>query len=457
MSKLNVNLDMVRKYNVAGPRYTSYPPATLFSGKTRWAQLADEIIANNKEPRDLSLYFHLPFCKTLCWYCGCNTVITTDQSQSAKYLDYLEKELKQAAAYMHPERKVVQIHFGGGTPTFLQPAEILRLGQMIYDHFKIAPNLEASVEIDPRRLTRQHIAALRQLGFKRASLGVQDFNAGVQEAVHRIQPYEMTARCVRWLREFGFKSLNIDLIYGLPLQTVASFSETLEQVRTLDPDRLALFSYAHVPWMKPSQKILEKNLPAPEDKLQIFKMAAETLTSRDEFVYIGMDHFAKPLDDLTLAQRSRKLHRNFQGYSTHEGADIYAFGISGISQTDGAYWQNEKDLVGYYAALDSGKSTIAKGYIVSEDDKIRRDTIMRIMCDLRLNFSTIEEKHGIDFPQYFARELESLAPMEEDGLLRFTSGGLEVSSLGRLLVRNIAMQFDAYYGQETEKRFSRTI
>jgi oxygen-independent coproporphyrinogen-3 oxidase len=457
MSQLTVNLDLIRKYNVAGPRYTSYPPATKFTEAITWPQLADELIANNKEPRDLSLYFHVPFCESLCWYCGCNTVITKDHGQSHPYLEYLGKQMSQMGSIMNPERKVVQLHFGGGTPTFLTPDELLFLGNQIYSRFNVGPKLEAGVEIDPRRLTRKHLTALRVIGFNRASLGVQDFDPVVQKAVHRIQPLEMTQMVINWARECGFQSLNIDLIYGLPHQSVSSFEKTIDEVLKLSPDRIALFSYAHVPWMKPSQKVLEKFLPTPEEKLQILKMAVEKLTANDEYIYIGMDHFAKPTDTLAIAQRTRNLHRNFQGYSTHGGADIYAFGVSGISQTENAYWQNEKDLAKYYQALNTGKAPISKGYLISEDDRIRRETIMRVMCDLALNFSEIGEKFGINACRYFAREIDALAGFAKDGLIRLTSFGFEVTPMGRLLIRNIAMTFDAYYHAEPAKRFSKTI
>jgi oxygen-independent coproporphyrinogen III oxidase len=457
MSQLTVDIDLVRKYNVAGPRYTSYPPATKFTSATRWPQLAEELIANNREARDLSLYFHIPFCESLCWYCGCNTVITKDHGHSRSYLDYLRKQMEQMTSLLNPARRVVQLHFGGGTPTFLRPDEILELGHDIYSRFNVAAQPEAGVEIDPRRLSREHISALRTIGFNRASIGVQDFDPVVQRAVHRIQPVEMTKRAIDWIREAGFKSLNIDLIYGLPHQDVVSFERTIEQVLRLDPDRIALFSYAHVPWLKHSQRALEKFLPSAEQKLKILKMAVEKLTADDRYVYIGMDHFAKPQDSLAVAQRTRRLHRNFQGYSTHEGADIYAFGVSGISQTENAYWQYEKELPRFYSELDAGRAAVSKGYIITEDDRIRRETIMRIMCDLSLNFGQIADKFGINFGTCFARELEALAPLERDGLIRSTASGFEVTAVGRLLIRNIAMTFDAYSNTETEKRFSRTI
>jgi oxygen-independent coproporphyrinogen III oxidase len=457
MSKLNVDIPLVQKYNVAGPRYTSYPPATKFADEVKWPQLAEEIIANNRTERDLSLYFHIPFCESLCWYCGCTTVITTQHSQGQQYLDYLRKEVKQMASMVNPKRKVVQVHLGGGTPTFLAPHELRELGEIIRSHFTIADDVEAGCEIDPRRLTRDHIVALAAAGFNRASLGVQDFNATVQKAVHRIQPREMTEQVIAWTRELGFTSLNIDLIYGLPFQTVTTFEDTLNQVLELSPDRLAIFNYAHVPWLKPAQKILEQALPTPEQKLQILKLTIEKLTSEDRYIYIGMDHFAKPTDELAVAQQNKTLHRNFQGYSTRGRADIYAFGMSSISQTENAYWQNIKEVPQYYASLDAGKVPVSRGYLMTEDDKIRRQTIMRLMCDLSLNYQQMSQKLGINFEEYFARELESLSDLEGDALIVRTPLGFDVTTTGRLFIRNIAMRFDAYLPKENERRFSRTV
>ena len=454
---MRLNLDLVRKYNVPGPRYTSYPPATKFTEDTTWRALADELLANNRTERDLSLYFHIPFCKSLCWYCGCTTVITTQQGQSATYVNYLKKEMDQMAAVLNPKRKAVQLHWGGGTPTFLRPEEIRDLGRAIRERFTFAANLEAGVEIDPRRITPDHLQALREAGFNRASIGVQDFDPQVQQAVHRVQPRELTENCIRQLRALGFESINVDLIYGLPFQTVESFERTLDQILEINPDRLAVFSYAHVPWIKPSQKILEKAMPSPDAKLQILKLIVEKLTGVGNYVYIGMDHFARRNDELAVAQRNRTLHRNFQGYSTRGGADIYSFGMSSISQTPNAYWQNIKELPAYYAALDAGKSPMARGYVMTEDDRIRRQTIMRLMCDLSLNYGEMSQKLGIHFPEYFARELDSMADLAADGLVRRTSSGLEVTTEGRFFIRNIAMRFDAYLPKETERRFSKTI
>jgi oxygen-independent coproporphyrinogen-3 oxidase len=459
MSKLKVDLDLVQKYNVPGPRYTSYPPAPQFTDQVTWPEVAAKVAQTQASGRGLSLYFHIPFCESLCWYCGCTTVITTQREKSALYLKYLDKEMELMAARINPQRQVVQLHWGGGTPTFLSPDEIRWLGQSIRKHFKVAPDVEAGVEIDPRRLTQDHVAALREVGFNRASIGVQDFNEKVQTAVHRIQPREQTEKAIEWARAAGFPSLNLDLIYGLPYQTVATFEDTLNQIMELGPDRLAVFSYAHVPWMKPAQKILEQEaaLPSAETKLNILKLVIEKLTQNDQYTYIGMDHFARPADELAVAQRQKTLQRNFQGYSTKGGADIYAFGMSAISQADGVYWQNIKDLPGYYEALDSGWEPFAKGYILTSDDKIRRHTIMRLMCDLSLDYGALSKDLGIDFAGYFKAELESLTDLEADGLLQRGAGGLVVNEVGRLFIRNIAMRFDRYLPAAKERRFSKTI
>ncbi len=314
------------------------------------------------------------------------------------------------------------------------------------------------MEVDPRRLTREHMVALKEIGFNRASMGVQDFNPKVQEAIHRIQPREMTQQAMDWMRELGFGSINLDLIYGLPFQTPQSFNETLDTVLTMKPDRLAVFSYAHVPWIKPSQKILEREvLPTPETKLEVLKLVIEKLTADGQYVYIGMDHFAKPTDELAVAQREKKLQRNFQGYSTRAGSDIYAFGMSGVSQVPDAYWQNEKELPKWQAAVDAGKVPLHKAYFVTAEDKIRRETIMRTMCDLSLDFAAMSQKLGINFEQHFAKELAALAPFAADGLVKLKPGGLEVTDAGRLFIRNIAMCFDNTLAPAGERRHSKTI
>jgi len=458
MKTLNVDLDLVKKYNVAGPRYTSYPPATKFTEAVTWEQLSEKIESNNQTPRDLSVYFHIPFCESLCWFCGCTTVITTNHDKGKDYIDYLGREVARMAPMLNKDRRAVQLHFGGGSPTFLRPDELRRLGDIIHKHFTFSPDIEASVEVDPRRLTRDHVVALKEIGFNRASMGVQDFNPTVQQAIHRIQPREMTQQAMDWMRENGFGSINLDLIYGLPHQTPETFNETLNTVLEMKPDRLAVFSYAHVPWIKPAQKILEeKILPTPESKLEVLKLVIERLTADDQYVYIGMDHFAKPNDELTISQREKKLQRNFQGYSTRAGSDIYAFGMSAVSQTPDVYWQNEKELPKYQEAVDAGKVPLHKAYIVSDEDKLRRETIMRTMCDLSLDFAAMSQKFNFNFEQHFAKELTTLEPFIADGLVKKTAGGLEVTNSGRLFIRNIAMCFDNTLGAANERRHSKTI
>ena len=455
---MKVDLDLIRKYNVPGPRYTSYPPATHFTDEVDKGALMESIRKNNETQRDLSLYYHLPFCESLCWFCGCTTVITKDHSRSENYLNHIDREMDLMREHLNPDRKVVQVHLGGGTPTFLQPDELRRLGNHIRERFQFGERVEAGAEIDPRRITRDTIQALKDAGFNRASMGVQDHNPEVQKAIHRIQPYEMTRQAIDWLRECDFESLNVDLIYGLPYQTVDSFEKTLEDTLKLQPDRLAVFSYAHVPWIKPAQKILQERmeLPSPETKLELLKLTIEKLTS-EGYVYIGMDHFAKEDDELTVAQRTKTLQRNFQGYSTQEGVDIYAFGMSSISQSQDAYWQNLKELPDYCASVDEGKLPIQRGYILTEDDHLRRRTIMRLMCDLELDYANMSELLGLDFSSTYARELDSLKNMEEDGLIHKSATGLTVTELGRLLIRNIAMRFDGYQNERKEGRFSKTI
>ena len=454
MSALQVDLDLIRKYNVAAPRYTSYPPATHFA-EMPGQEILERMKANAGSTKDISLYFHLPFCRSLCWYCGCTTVVTSDQGASAKYLGYLDREMALLSPLIGGDRKVVQLHFGGGTPTFLRPDEIRALGRSIRRHFTFAGDIEAGEEIDPRRIVRDHVTALREAGFNRASVGVQDFDPAVQTAIHRIQPKAETEQALNWLREAGFPSINIDLVYGLPHQTPESFGKTLDEIIAMQPDRLAVFNYAHVPWIKPAQKIL-KALPSPEMKLELLKLTVERLTSNG-YCYIGMDHFARADDELAIAQRNKTLQRNFQGYSTRGHADIYAFGMSSISQANGAYWQNHKELPAYYGALDAGEAPMSKGYVLTEDDKIRGEVIERLMCDLGLDFGRMSERLGVDFAAYFSNELASLDDLKADGLIETDACGLRVTDRGRLLIRNIAVRFDAYFGKGSGERFSKSI
>lgn len=454
---LHVDLDLVRKYNRPGPRYTSYPTAPHFTDAVNAVKWETEIRRNNLTPdRDISLYFHIPFCDTLCWFCGCTTAITRNRDRIDEYLASLLKEIELMKTRIHPDRKVVQLHYGGGTPTYLTPDQLRLLGRKIRQTFQFADDAEISCEMDPRELTRDHIKALRETGFNRASLGLQDFNPEVQKAVNRIHTLESIQEVIGWIREEDYHSLNLDLIYGLPHQTVESFNETITAVLDLDPDRLAVFNYAHVPWLKPHQNLIkEKDLPSPEIKLEMLKMIIERLTSSG-YVYIGMDHFAKENDELTIAQREKSLQRNFQGYSTKSGSDIYAMGMSSISQLATAYMQNFKELPTYYKLISAGQLPAEKGYILTEDDQIRRETIMRLMCDMELDYSTMSARLGIDFQEYFKDSLANLAEFEKDGLLIQEQGKITMTETGRLFIRNVAMEFDAYLNK-SEARFSKTI
>jgi len=454
---LKVDLELVAKYNRPGPRYTSYPTAPHFNEEVTEQDWKQAIENNNlTADKDLSLYLHLPFCDTLCYFCGCTTVITRNRDHIETYLNHLIQELESFGKMINPGRKVVQQHFGGGTPTYLEPDQIRRLGNRLQELFPHAADAEIGCEIDPRGLTREHLVALREVGFNRTSIGVQDFNPQVQKAVNRINSESMLRGIVDWHGELGFESLNLDLIYGLPFQTPKSFEKTLKTILTFNPDRLAVFSYAHVPWMKPHQKLIrEADLPGPEVKLAMLKMIIETLTDSG-YVYIGMDHFAKVDDELAIAQREKTLQRNFQGYSTKAGVDIYAFGMSSISQVDSIYAQSTKDISKYQELIEAGTLPIEKGYILNEEDVIRRNVIMRLMCDLELDYKQMSHSLKLDFKTHFETELSNLDEFEQDELIQLDTRRLKVTDKGRLFIRNIAMTFDAYLG-EGEGRFSKTI
>lgn len=447
-------LALVEKYNQPGPRYTSYPTALQFAPEVDKRALLDAI---GQETGPLSLYVHLPFCESLCWFCGCTTVITLNHSLADEYLDLLEKEIALLEPYLGSNRYAIQVHFGGGTPSFLSPAQIRRLGGILKRAFVIDQKTEFGVELDPRCLTHEHVAAFCELGMNRASMGVQDCNPEVQKAIHRIQPTELNVQALQWLREHGVTSVNIDLIYGLPKQTVDSFAQTLDEVIAYNPDRFAVFSYAHVPWMKPSQKILERTgLPSPDAKLAMLALITDKLSSAG-YEYIGMDHFAKAKDELTVAQKAGTLQRNFQGYSTHGGAQIVALGMSAISQTAGTYRQNLKSLDAYRESILSGHPPIERGYLLTDEDLLRRSVIMQLMCNNRLNFGAFAAKcRGQNFAHHFEKELESLKPLEADGLIKLHPDSIEVTQWGRYLIRNIAMRFDAYF-TGGPKRHARTI
>jgi oxygen-independent coproporphyrinogen-3 oxidase len=439
----SLNLDLIRKYSIPSPRYTSYPPATKFT--TDLDGLEETIAEDNAtRARPMSLYFHLPFCESRCWFCGCNTVITQRRDSAAEYLIDLDREMRLTAQAIDTGRAVTQIHLGGGTPTFFPPAELRRLGGLVRHYFlNVAPDVEFSVEVDPRRLTAEHVTALREIGVNRASLGVQDTNPRVQLAIHRIQPQSMNEQTMTWLRGAGFRSINVDLIYGLPLQTPQSFAKTIEDVLGLNPDRLSVFSYAHVPWIKPTQKIFDDRaqLPDAEQKLAMFGVAHEKLTAAG-YVDVGLDHFARPDDELAIAQREGSLHRNFQGYSTRGGASLYSFGISSISATADSYRQNYKTLPEWRAALDAGRLPIERGVRLTDEDLRRRTIIMRLMCDRRLDFSALSSALGLDFISEFASEIASLSDLEADGIVVRTKTGLTVTSVGVPLLRVVAMRFD---------------
>jgi oxygen-independent coproporphyrinogen-3 oxidase len=457
----NVDIELLKKYDRPGPRYTSYPPAPAFSKDFGPDDYKDAIIENNREnPTNvLSLYFHIPFCDTLCYFCGCNMLVTHNRATIRKYLDYLKREVEMVCEFLSSGRKVTQLHWGGGTPSYLNPDEIKELGDFINERFEFVDDPEVGVEIDPRGLTYEHMKAFREVGFNRISMGVQDFDPRVQKAVNRIQPEEITRQAIDWARELGFKSINLDLIYGLPFQTVESFEKTLDKVIELSPERLAVFNFAYVPWLKPHQRVIKKeDLPTPDVKLKILKMTIEKLTEAG-YVYIGMDHFAKPDDELAIAQREKTLYRNFQGYSTRAGADLYAFGMSAISQIQNIYAQNYKELKDYYSRIDEGKFPTAVGYRMSQDDIIRKHVIMRLMCDMELTKSEVEEKFNIKFDDYFADSIQKLNEFVEDGLVELSGDKIKVSLMGRLVIRNIAMCFDAYIDKMMKEKpiFSRTV
>lgn len=449
---------LIRKYNVAGPRYTSYPTAVQFSETFNRQDIEARIIRGRSSGQPISLYFHIPFCFSLCWYCGCTKIITRDKNRGDVYLDYLEKEAVLVKETLKPETPVKQIHFGGGTPTFLSPKQLLRLGQLINKYFDVHPDVEFSVEIDPRRCTAEHIAALSEIGVNRASLGVQDTNEDVQQAIHRIQPFEQTKKVTDLLRAHGIGDINFDLIYGLPRQTGETFRQTIDDVTMLNPDRLAIYSYAHMPGIMPAQKLLnEAEFPSAKEKLNMLMMAINLLPDYG-FRYIGMDHFAREGDELSRALDEGTLHRNFQGYSTHAELEMIALGMSGISMGESLYVQNSKEIGDYYSALDEGRLPIKKVLELSEEDRIRRTIIMGIMCRGEINYDEISEKTGVDFESEFGRELDNLNSLEADGLLVKTNTGFGVTETGRLFLRNVAMAFDGYREKKTGRQvYSKTV
>ncbi len=455
-----IDINLIKKYDRPGPRYTSYPTAPHFNESFSSDSYLEEVVKTNRleNKRDLSLYFHVPYCDTLCYFCGCNMVISRNRNRINKYVDYLKNEISLLRSYLAPNRRVSQLHWGGGTPTHLNPDEMKDLISCINKNFNFKDNAEKGCEIDPRELTYDHLVALREGGFNRISMGVQDFNEKVQKAVNRIQPEDMTREVVERVRSLNFDSINLDLMYGLPFQSVETFEKTLDTMIDISPDRIALFNYAHVPWLKKHMELIKKeDLPSPEEKLNILKLSIEKLTDAG-YVFIGMDHFAKPDDELSIALREKKLYRNFQGYSTHSGSDLYAMGITGISQLERVYAQNFKTEKEYFTALDDGKLPTAKGYLLSDDDLLRREVIMRLMCDFELDFAAIEKQFKINFEEYFAYGLENLKEFTDDNLLRISQRKITVTDMGRLLIRNIAINFDGYIERKEDiTKYSRTV
>lgn len=460
MADIEFDTQLIKKYDIAGPRYTSYPTAVQFTPDFTEADYRAQAAQSNKSGRDLSLYFHLPFCDTICYYCACNKVITKDRTKANPYLEMLHKEIAMQGELFDSSRKVNQLHWGGGTPTFISHQQMEELMQVTRQHFNLHDDDsgEYSIEIDPREVSRESIKLLRDIGFNRMSLGVQDFDPAVQKAVNRIQSEEQTLTALNSAREFGFKSISTDLIYGLPLQTADSFAITLQRIIEISPDRISLFNYAHMPELfKPQRRINEDDMPSAEIKLEILKQSIEQLTSAG-YVYIGMDHFAKPDDELCIAQQQGKLYRNFQGYATHADCDLIGMGITSIGTIDNSFSQNVKTLDEYQVLINSDKLAVFRGVIIDQDDLLRRDVIMQLICHFNLNFSDIETKHNIKFSDYFADEIKKLATMCDDGLIEMDKQSIRVTAKGRLLIRNICMTFDRYIkSPQNNQRFSKAI
>jgi oxygen-independent coproporphyrinogen-3 oxidase len=453
------DLELIKRYDKSGPRYTSYPTAVQFHdgfGEADYRRIAKQ---SNVGKPPLSLYFHIPFCDTVCFYCACNKIATKDRSKAQPYLDRVYKEMAMQAELFDSDRIVDQLHWGGGTPTFISPVQMRELMAQTRKHFKLHDDDtgEYSIEIDPREVNEETIKLLRELGFNRMSLGVQDFDERVQKAVNRIQTEAETMAALENARKEGFKSISIDLIYGLPFQSVEGFGKTLDRVLAVDPDRLSVFNYAHLPTMFPPQRrINEADLPAPAEKLDILMMTNERLKQAG-YVYIGMDHFAKPDDELAVAQREGHLYRNFQGYSTHADCDLIGLGVTSIGMVGNCYAQNMRTMEEYDAAIDAGRLPIFRGVELDKDDEIRRGIITELMCNFYLDKQSVESKYAIDFDDYFKHEQKDLAQLQQDGLIESEKGHLRVRPAGRFLIRNVCMVFDKYLRQTKEQRFSKVI
>lgn len=455
-----IDTDILIKYDRAGPRYTSYPPVPHFTSSFTPAAYQEILEKRKGDGRSdpISLYFHLPFCRTLCYYCGCNTVITQRPESKDNYLSALHGEFQRVSGLVQPGRAVGQLHWGGGTPNYFSRHQMRTIFGWVRNRFAFTPDAEISIELSPSEVDEGQLAFLKELGFNRISFGVQDFDEHVQATVHRVFPESRFRSLFAEARSLGFESINIDLIYGLPHQTVQSYRRTIDAVMDLSPDRMAVFNYAHVPWIKKHQSLLPaETLPTGEEKLQIFKNVVESFTEAG-YTYIGLDHFARPGDELARALASRTLYRNFQGYTTRRGIEIFAFGITSISQLDRVYARNVRGLREYRDALNRGELPIHDGYILSDDDVLRRDVIVMLMCNGHLDFAAIEKQHGIRFQEYFAPALARLSPFIEDGLLVLDAGTIDVPARGRPIIRNMAMCFDAHLGEEAPRNlYSRTI
>ncbi len=454
---LNVTREILDRYNVPGPRYTSYPTAPEWVDSFGPADFERSIIESNKGGHPLSLYMHLPFCQSLCLFCGCNVVINKNHEVSIPYLEKLKWEIDQLSKRLDRSRPVVQFHWGGGTPTYQSAGQLEDLFLYAKERFSIAPDAEIGIEVDPRATNEEQVRALRRLGFNRISMGIQDFNPVVQKTIHRIQPYESTRELFDLCRSLSFESINIDLIYGLPHQTPDSFVDSVEKVIGMNPDRVAMFSYAHVPWLKKQQGSFARHIPQGMEKYKIFRAGIERFT-RAGYVYIGMDHFARPDDELCVAQQNRTLHRNFQGYTTKAGADLFGMGVSSISGFDHYYAQNFREIKTYYAAIDEGRVPTMRGMILDDDDVLRRAVISRLLCHCVLHKKEIESEFNLAFDEYFADALPRLKALEDDGLVALSPESITITSLGRIFIRNVGMVFDKYLQRMKDKPvFSKTL
>ncbi len=461
VSTVQFNAELLTKYDRPLPRYTSYPPATELRPEVGELDLRAAIAVGNYKQTPVSLYCHIPFCETACYFCGCNTIITQRKELADPYLQYLSRNIAGVAELVSRDRPVHQLHWGGGTPNYLNQAQVEQLWTVLNNHFILDDAAEVSIEINPRYVDRNYILFLKQLGFNRISFGIQDFDPKVQSAVNRVQPEALLFNVMDWIREAGFESVNVDLIYGLPFQSLDTFRNTVQKTIELDPDRIAVFNFAYVPWIKPTQKhITPETLPSSEEKLQILQMTIAQLTEHG-YVFIGMDHFAKPDDELAVAQQAGQLHRNFQGYTTKPESDLFGFGMTSISMLHDVYVQNQKRLKDFYRDLDNGKLPLEKGVALTKDDIIRRTVIMELMCQFQLSQRAIEEKYhlgfDLDFDDYFWREIPKLKALEADGLLEIFSDGITITPIGRLLIRNIASVFDAHLKTERTEVFSKSI